>query len=60
MAVHWYDAKKVLGAASQALRVENLDAHFLLVRRAFGPPWDKDHKLAMAAAIVSFQQTKVP
>ena len=51
--VHWYDAKKVLDAASQALRVENLDAHFLGVRKAVGPPWDKDHKLAMAAAIVT-------
>jgi hypothetical protein len=51
--VYWYDAKSVLGAASQALRVENLDAHFLQVRRAVGPPWDKDHKLAMAAAIVT-------
>jgi len=45
--VHWYDAKSVFGAASQALRVENLDAHFLQMRRAVGPPWDKDHKLAM-------------
>ncbi len=51
--VHWYDAKKVLGAARQALRVENLDDHFLNVRRAVGSPWDKDHKLAMAAAIVT-------
>ena len=51
--VHWYDAKSVLGAASQVLRVENLDAHFLRVRRAVGPPWNKDHKLAMAAAIVT-------
>ena len=51
--VHWYDAKSVLGAASQVLRVENLDAHFLQVRRAVGPPWDKDHKLAMVAAIVT-------
>jgi hypothetical protein len=51
--VHWYDAKKVLGAASQALRVENLDAHFLHIRRAVGPPWDKDHELAMPAAIVT-------
>ena len=51
--VHWYDAKSVLGAASQALRVKNLDAHFFQVRRAVGPPWDKDHKLAMAAAIVT-------
>src|SRR5215468_1526343 len=52
-AVHWFDAKSVLGAARQALRVENLDAYFLQVRRAIGPPWDKDHKLAMAAAIVT-------
>ncbi len=51
--VHWYDAKKVFGAASQALRVENFDAHFRGVRRAVGPPWNKDHKLAMAAAIVT-------
>jgi len=35
------------------LRVERLDAHFLPVRRAVGPPWDKDYKLPMAAAIVA-------
>ena len=51
--VHWYEAKKVLGAASQALRVANLDAYFLQVRRAVGPPWNNDHKLAMAAAVVA-------
>ena len=52
-AVHWYDTKKVFDAASKALRIENLDAHFLQVRRSVGPPWGKDHKLAMAAAIVA-------
>ena len=51
--VHWYDAKSVLGAVSQALRVENFDAHFLRLRRAVGAPWNNDHKLAMAAAIVT-------
>jgi hypothetical protein len=51
--VHWYEAKSVLGAARQALHVEDLDAHFLQVRRAVGPPWDKDHKLAMAAAVAT-------
>jgi hypothetical protein len=35
------------------LQVENLDAHFLRVRKAVGPPWNNDHKLAMAAAIVT-------
>jgi hypothetical protein len=51
--VYWYDAKSVLGAAREALHVEDLDAHFLELRRAIGPPWGKDHKLAMAAAIVA-------
>ena len=52
-AVHWYDAKKVFHAASQALRIANLDAHFLQMRKSIGPPWGKDHKTAMAAAIVA-------
>jgi hypothetical protein len=51
--VHWYDSKKVSGAASEALRVGNLDAHFLRIRRAVGPPWNMNHKLAMAAAIAT-------
>ena len=51
--VHWYDAKSILEMARKALQVEDLDAHFLQVRRAIGPPWNNDHKLAMAAAIVT-------
>lgn len=51
--IHWYDAKKVLDLASHALHVKNLDAFFLELRRAIGPPWNRDHKLAMAAAIVT-------
>jgi hypothetical protein len=51
--VHWYDAKHVLGSASRALRVEDFDAYFLQARRSVGPPWNKDHKLAMAAAVVA-------
>src|ERR1700735_3195624 len=51
--VHWYDAKSVSIVASKALRVENFDDHFLQMRKAVGPPWNNDHKLAMAAAIVA-------
>ena len=51
--VHWYDPKKVLASAGKVLGVENFDAHFLQVRKAIGPPWNMDHKLAMAAAIVT-------
>lgn len=52
-AVHWYDAGKVLHSASEALRIADFDAHFLQLRRSVGPPWNKDHKIAMAAAIVA-------
>jgi hypothetical protein len=51
--VYLYDAKKVLAAASKALRVANFDVYFLKMRNAVGPPWNYDHKLAMAAAIVA-------
>ena len=51
--VHWFDAKKVFAAASQALRIPNIDAHFQKLRKSIGPPWSMDHKLAMAAAIVA-------
>ncbi len=51
--VYWYDPKKVFTAAGQALRIESFDAHFLDMRKAVGPPWTQDHKLAMAAAIVA-------
>jgi len=51
--VHWYDAKKAFDAASKALRIENLQAHFLELRRSIGAPWSQDYKVAMAAAIVA-------
>jgi hypothetical protein len=49
--VHWYDAKTVIRTVSEALHVENLDTYFLEARKAFGPPWDRDHKIATAAAL---------
>jgi hypothetical protein len=51
--VHWYDAKTVLGSAAQALHVKDFDDYFLEMRKAVGPPWNQDHKLAMAAAIAA-------
>ena len=51
--VYWYDAKKIIGEASRILRIETFDAHFLQMRHAVGPPWNQDHRLAMAAAIVA-------
>ena len=57
--VHWYDARQVLDVASRALRVENLDAHFVRVRSSFGAPWGQDHKIAMAAAIAAMNARSV-
>jgi hypothetical protein len=51
--VYWYDAKNVSGAAGRALRVESFEAHFLQLRKSVGPPWNADHRLAMAAAIAA-------
>ncbi len=51
--VHWYDAKKVVDSVSEALRIENFDAYFSEMRKAVGPPWNNDHKLAMAAALMT-------
>jgi hypothetical protein len=48
--VRWYDPKKVFDAASEALRIADLEAHFIQLRKSIGPPWSQDHKLAMAAA----------
>ena len=43
----------VWGEWDEALRIADIDAHFVKLRKAIGPPWNKDHKLAMAAAIVA-------
>lgn len=56
-AVHWYDAKNALAAASEALHVKNLDAFFLELRKTIGPPWSQDHKLAMAGALTAHQRS---
>jgi hypothetical protein len=58
-AIHWFDAKRVFDAASKALQIKDLDAHFLQLRRSIGPPWSMDHKVAMAAAIVAAKRTRV-
>ena len=48
--VYWYDARTVFDSATKALEIEDFDAHFLQLRKTLGPPWNNDHKLAMAAA----------
>jgi hypothetical protein len=58
--VHWYNAKKIFDAASEALRIADIEAHFLQVRKTIGPPWNGDHKLAMAAAMAVASRQAIP
>ena len=51
--VHWYEAKTVLDAARAALGVRDMELHFARLRESLGPPWNNDHRLAMAGAIVA-------
>ena len=51
--VRWYNAKTVFDAARDVLQVDDLAMRFQQIRRAIGPPWTKDHQLAMAAATVA-------
>jgi hypothetical protein len=50
--VHVYDAKAVIGQAARMLG-ERADAILDGPRATMGPPWTKDHRLALAAAIVA-------
>ena len=50
--VHLYDAKAVVGQAAGRLG-ERADEVLEGPRAAMGPPWTKDHRIALAAAIVA-------
>jgi hypothetical protein len=51
--VRWYNPKTVFESAAASLRARTLDQLFAAIRTSIGPPWGRDHKLAMAAAIAS-------
>lgn len=51
--VHWYDAKKAPVFAGRLLRVESFDDYFAQRRTIVGPPWNQDHKVAMAGALTA-------
>jgi hypothetical protein len=50
--VHLYDAKTVVGQAVSIL-AERADEVLHGPRATLGPPWTKDHRVALAAAIVA-------
>jgi hypothetical protein len=50
--VHFYDAKDVLSRAAGVL-AERADDVLTKPRATLGPPWTKDHRIALAATIVA-------
>jgi hypothetical protein len=50
--VHLFDAKAVVGQAIDVLGAPD-DDFLHAPRRTLGPPWTKDHRVALAAAIVA-------
>lgn len=56
--VHWYEARHVLAEAASALGRKSIDDLLAKTRSAVGPPWQKDHRMAMAAAIAAAGASK--
>ncbi len=50
--VREYNAKTVLQEAAEALGLEDISGRFREIGKDLGPPWQKDQRLATAAAIV--------
>jgi hypothetical protein len=55
--VAWYDPKQVNADASQVLGIPSIDALLDDTGATLGPPWQKDHRLAMSAAIAAHMST---
>jgi hypothetical protein len=51
--VYEYEPKTVLGQAAKALGLRDITPLMNEFGKALGPPWQKDHRLATAAAIVA-------
>jgi hypothetical protein len=52
--VHWYDRERVFREAAAAIGEADIEACLRAMRRAAGPPWQAQHKLAAAAALACF------
>lgn len=51
--VAWYEPKRVFAEAADAMGCESIDELLVATGAALGPPWRKDHRVAMAAAIAA-------
>jgi hypothetical protein len=56
--VHWYDREHVFRDAAAVVGCEDVNAFLSAIGRSIGPPWQANHKLATAAAIVAAMERK--
>jgi hypothetical protein len=56
--VSWYDTKRVFDEAAGALGKDSIGDLLRDTGRSLGPPWQKDHQFAMAAALASARQKR--
>lgn len=54
--VYWYERERVFGDAAAALGCEDIQALLLAMGRSVGPPWQRRHQLAAAAALAATAQ----
>jgi hypothetical protein len=57
-AVTWYDPKRVYADAASALGIASIRDLLRDTGKSLGPPWQIDHKLAMAAAIAAAKRRR--
>lgn len=51
--VQWYEATQVFAGAANALGLPTIDDLLEEARATLGTPWQKDHRMAMAAALAA-------
>lgn len=54
-----YDAKTVLREAAHTLGLDDISSRFDEIGKTLGTPWQRDHRLAAAAAIVAGAATRI-
>jgi hypothetical protein len=52
-AVSEYETRTVFGEAAEALGLDDISPRLDQIGQALGPPWQKDHRLAAAAAMAA-------
>jgi hypothetical protein len=55
--VQWYDPKRIMEQAAQALELTSIDELLDKTGAVLGTPWQKDHRVAMASAIAAHSST---